>query len=73
MKKKQVKGLVVKSALKAGIVIGSRSIVIGSGPLNTNGTNGIVIGASIEPTDEGAARGAARATLSVERVRRPSA
>jgi hypothetical protein len=44
MKKKQVKGLVVKSALKAGIVIGSRSIVIGSGPLNTNGTNGIVIG-----------------------------
>jgi hypothetical protein len=34
MKKKQVKGLVVKSAIKAGIVIGSktgtRQIVIGS-------------------------------------------
>ena len=32
MKNKQVKGLVVKSAIKAGIVIGSRSIVIGSSP-----------------------------------------
>jgi hypothetical protein len=32
MKKKQIKGLVVKSAIKAGIVIGSRSIMIGSAP-----------------------------------------
>ena len=41
MKNKQVKGLVVKSAIKAGIVIGS--IVIGSARKST-GTNGIVIG-----------------------------